>query len=218
MHRCPTLYASKPTTGLYIQESALHSKNCIMSPAEPDQDFFKSIQWCKEVLDDPDFVIVPTHARRYKEKTTENALFARTLKTAETINACLSMKRRPAQGSLRVDEVRTLLSLGSGLNGNPKVCHGGIAATIMDEVMAVLLTVNKDIENAPVRGATVTAFLHVTYLKAVTTPQVVLVTAKFQETKGRKYFIESAVMNGEKDVLAKANALFVKLNGPKEKL
>jgi acyl-coenzyme A thioesterase PaaI-like protein len=128
------------------------------------------------------------------------------------------MYRRPAQGSWRVDEVRTLLSLRSGLNGNPRVCHGGIVAAIMDEVMGVLLTVNKDLENAPVRRATVTAFLNVTYLKAVTTPQVVLVTAKFQEVKGRKYFIESAVLNGEKAVLAKANALFVKLNEPKERL
>lgn len=190
-----------------------------MSSAGPDRDVFQTIPWCDKILNDPSLVLVPTTSRRYKEATTEDAFFGRTLNTAETIDACVSLYRRPTPpGSSRIDEVLTLLSLGSGLNGWPKVCHGGAVATIVDEVMGVLLSVNRHHGDAQFRGTTMTAYLNVKYLKAVATPQVVLVKAKFQQVKGRKRFVESTVMNGEGDVLAEGSALFVDVREQKEKL
>src|SRR5438477_8666761 len=113
----------------------------------PDQDHFHSIPWCAKLLNEPEFIITPTFSRQYKEST-EDALFAKTLKTDDTIGACLSLYKRPASGVSRINEVRTLLSLGYGVNGNSHLCHGGIVATIIDEVMGILLTVNKNLENA----------------------------------------------------------------------
>lgn len=39
------------------------------------------------------------------------------------------------------------------LNGYPHLCHGGIVATIMDEVMGTLLAVNKSLGDANIKGA-----------------------------------------------------------------
>ena len=86
----------------------------------------------------------------------------------------------------------------------------------MDEVMGMLLSVNKDLEGAIVREATVTASLNVTFIKPVKTPGTVLVTAKFKDITGRKYFIVSSVRDANGVVLAKAEALWVGLNGSKE--
>src|SRR5215469_10640366 len=179
-----------------------------------DLQHFRSISWCADLLDDPAFIITQTISRQDKSST-EDALFAETLKTEDTISACLSMYKRPTTGVARIDEVRTLLTLGYRLNGYPHVCHGGIVSTIMDEVMGMLLSVNKDLEGAIVREATVTASLNITFIKPVKTPGTVLVTAKFKDITGRKYFIESSVRDANGVVLAKAEALWIGLNGSK---
>lgn len=41
-------------------------------------------------------------------------------------------------------EVRTIAELGDGVNGHPRVAHGGFVATLLDEVMGVLITLNSD--------------------------------------------------------------------------
>ena len=35
--------------------------------------------------------------------------------------------------------VMTLLDLGNGMNGHPNVCHGGFVATMLDEILGVLV-------------------------------------------------------------------------------
>lgn len=107
---------------------------------------------------------------------TEDALFAETLKSDETICAFSSFYTQPAPGVAQIDEVHTLLSLGYRLNGYPHLCHDGIVVTIIDEAMGTLLVVNKSLRNADIESAPVTAYLNVIYLKPVATPQTVLVT------------------------------------------
>ncbi len=183
-----------------------------------DQDYFLSIPWCAKLLQQgSDFLITPAVSRQSKEST-EDALFAETLKTDDTIRACLSFYRRPPPGATQIDEVHTLLGLSYGVNGHPNVCHGGIVAVIMDEAMGILLTVNKKLENATIKGALVTAYLNITYLKPVVTPQAVLVTAKLREVKGQKHYIEGSVQDGCGTVLAEAEALWIEARVPKEKL
>ena len=152
-----------------------------------DYEFFQKIPWCKDILHDPRYV---TRAYLREPKgNTEDTLFHQTLNTEDTIKAWLSMYRKPAQDASRVDEVRSILHLVSSLCGHPRVCHGGVVATIMDEIMGVLLAVNKNLENAQVQGVTVTAYLNTRYLKPVMTPQVVLITAKIAKFEGRKLFL-----------------------------
>ncbi|KAL9122430.1 MAG: hypothetical protein Q9187_001011 [Circinaria calcarea] len=184
---------------------------------DPDQAYFQLIPWCQKLLDDRDLVIIATPSRQYKEST-EDALFAETLNTQETIRACLSFYKQPPLGVSHVHEVCMLVSLGYRVNGYPHLCHGGIIATILDEVMGNLLTVNKNMEHAAVRGTSVTAYLNVTYLKPVVTPLTILLTARFREITGRKYYVDASIEDGNKAVLAKAEALFIRVDKLKETL
>ena len=145
-------------------------------------------------------------------------MFAETLNTDDTIKACLSFYKQPPLGARHVDEVCMLLSLGYGVNGYPHLCHGGVVATIVDEVMGNLLTVNKNMDNAAIGGTSVTAYLNITYLKPVATPQTVLLTANFREIKERKYYIDASVKDGFGVFLATAEALWVRVDRSKGNL
>ncbi|MCJ1472486.1 hypothetical protein MMC13_001134 [Lambiella insularis] len=179
--------------------------------AESEQAYFESIPWCARILNDYDFITVPTPSRTFKAST-EDALFAETLKTHDTIRACLTLYKRPPTGKIYTGEIRTLLHLGPGLNGIPNICHGGIQATVLDEVMGFLMIVNKTLDTS-VSGGGATANLNVSYLKPVTTPQTVLVIAKIREVKGRKYYVDGWIENADGMKLTKAEGLFLNFGG-----
>jgi acyl-coenzyme A thioesterase THEM4 len=123
-------------------------------------------------------------------------------------------------------EVRTLLTLGSDVNGYPHTAHGGLVATVIDEVMGILLSVNKDHEEQRIlaqeasslarpRLSTMTASLELAYRKPVPTPCTVLVRVWFESVDDRKHFIRGSLDNGAGEVLTQARALMVRA---KEKL
>jgi acyl-coenzyme A thioesterase PaaI-like protein len=175
---------------------------------EPDLIHFQEIPWCAELLSSPNIVITPTESREYKAST-EDALFAETFKTDDTISACISFYPRYSPGARRIEEVHTLLTLGYRLNGYPGRAHGGVLATVIDEVMGILLGINKRLGLIATRGDTVTAYLNVSYVKPVQTPGTVLVSARFKEVMGRKHFLEATIKDGGGAVLARAEALFI---------
>ncbi|MCJ1391804.1 hypothetical protein MMC18_004671 [Xylographa bjoerkii] len=183
--------------------------------ADSDIEYLQSIPWCAKILGDPSFVRIPTSTRQFKEST-EDTLFAETLKTDDTIRAWVAVFRQPTPGATKIEEVRTIITLGYRLNGYPHLCHGGVVATIMDEVMGTLCSVNK--RRNGIIGGSVTASLSVSFLKPVRTPQVVLVTANFGEIKGRKSYVESSMKASDGIILAKAEALFIRIDDPKERL
>ena len=192
---------------------------------DKEREFFLSTPWCAELLNDPDFIAIDTPSRFYKETTTEDALIAKTLKTEDTLQAITTFCRRPTAGTTRVEEVRQLISLGYGVNGYPHIAHGGIIGTVMDEAMGILLLMNKTpddlVRNRDSRKSMdhlVTAYLKVTYLKPVITPQIVLVTAHLNEVTGKKFFIDGNLRDADGDMLANAEALWLWLKKPKEKL
>jgi len=185
--------------------------------AETDQAYFESIPWCAKLIQSPEFAIAPSFSRTYKPST-EDSFFAETLKTENTIKAAISLYKRPTPEHSSTDEVRIILSLGSGMNGNPHVCHGGAVAAMMDDAMGVLLTLYKDANNRPLSNSTVTASLNVSYLQLVATPQVVQVVAKFGEIKGRKFYINAQIEDGEGTVLSRAESLWIKTAKTKLKL
>jgi len=190
-----------------------------MNQTQEDRDLnhFQSIPWCAKHLQDPSFNLFPTYSTQYKA-TTEDALFAETLKTDDTFRATISLYKNPPPGAVRTEEVRWFFTLGPKVNGYTHVCHGGIVATIIDEAMGLLLTLNEKMEKKPTRSHFVTAYLNVTYLKPVPTPSTVLVTVKVKEIKGRKHFFESTVVDGEGAVLAKADSLYVEVKAREERL
>ena len=81
-----------------------------------------------------------------------------------------------------------------------------------------MLTVNKNMKDAAIRGVTVTAYLNITYLKPVATPQTVLLTANFRDIKGYKYYIDASAKDGSGVFLAKAEALWIRVDRSKENL
>ncbi|KFY92157.1 hypothetical protein V500_04287 [Pseudogymnoascus sp. VKM F-4518 (FW-2643)] len=185
--------------------------------ADDDLTFFQSIPWCASFINDPGFVTIPTISRVSKEST-EDALFGGILKTDKTISACLSLYKKPATSTASIEEVTTLLSLESGLNGYARICHGGIVATILDEVMGILLSLNKDREAEVARAtggqveqmAEVTAELTVKYLKPVETPQNVRVKVWISRREGRKFWMQGTIEDKSSTVLARGEAIFVR--------
>ncbi len=121
-----------------------------------------------------------------------------------------------------------LLSVGSGVNGHPRRLHGGVIASIFDEAMGTLMTVNRDLAIAAGAGkgspgggiegggdvgmittSTSTAYLRTSFLKLIPTPQVLVASAWLREIKGRKVFVEADIRNGKDVVLAKCDALWI---------
>ena len=184
-----------------------------MMSMDEERDFFLSTPWCAKLLNDPDFLPRPTPSRKYKS-TTEDALFAQTLKTEDTISAVTTFYRKPAPEATRVEEVRMLVSLEYGVNGWPQMAHGGIVGTILDEAMGTLATLGnrpQSRDDGQLTVHMVTAYLKVTYLKPVVTPQIVLVTASLKEIKGTKHYYDGEMKDADGTVLAKAESLFLAL-------
>lgn len=185
---------------------------------EADEAHIRSIPWCAALISGPSIVILPTESRAPKEST-EDALFAQTLKTPDTISGCLTFYDRANNSSAHINKINTLISLGSAVNGYPHVAHGGLVATLVDEIMGLLLSVNKHPKVAfPDIGRTVTAYLHITYLKPVVTPATILVSARFKEVAGRKLFLEASVEDRWGVALAKAEALWIRVDKERERL
>jgi acyl-coenzyme A thioesterase PaaI-like protein len=188
-----------------------------------DVSYFKSIAWCSSLISSPNYTIAVTRSREPKD-TTEDALFAETLKTGTTISACLSLYKNPVGQVQPIEETRRLLALGSGLNGWPNICHGGITATILDEVMAHLLTLRMDREDEILRAAgktprqrlsSFTGELTVKYLRPIATPQTVCVVARVQRSEGRKVWLEGVVEDQFGTPLSTGTSLYIAVRPPK---
>lgn len=89
-----------------------------------------------------------------------------------------------------------------GRNG---AVHGGAVAHLFDSLLGFCAF--------RLSGMTAlrTAFLHVDYRKIVPVGKQVQVDAGIDETSGRKVFVSGRILDGD-EVLAEANALFLRLN------
>lgn len=169
-----------------------------------------SIPWCKDLLRDKNIVVEIPVGRQVK-RGGDDAAFAYTFKTKETIPLYVVLHQPPQQPGSPVNEVKGILQIGSGLSGFPNTCHGGIVATILDEIMGELINVNLK-HRAILRTSYMTAYINTTYLKPVSTPSTILARARVSKIDGRKLLSTSTIEDGHGTVLAKAEALFVGLN------
>ena len=189
-----------------------------MPTPDLDRAYFLNIPWCASLLQDPSFTLIPTGSRQPKPSSTEDTAFAETLNTKATIGAYIEFYQKPAPGTAEINELRTLLSLGYGVNGHADICHGGIVAAILDEVMGNILTRNTQIGNEKIARHHFTVYLNTTYVRPVKTPQVVLVKSWVKEIKGRKYYTEGVIVDEKGLVLSKGEALFIGVLESKAKL
>ncbi|GKT62083.1 thioesterase superfamily protein [Colletotrichum tofieldiae] len=201
-----------------------------MGSTNPDVQHFLGIPWCAALLGEPG-TVRDTASSRFPKPSTEDQLFSTTLHTEETIAAYLMFYKRPSSSSASpasssstvaadddggnlVRELRAFLTLRAGVNGYPNVSHGGIVATVLDETIGMVFLVNKTEGLMPAESY-MTAYLNVTYVRPVETPQTVLCAVEVVRVKGRKWWIRGRIEDREGRVLAKAESLFVRL---KEKL
>ncbi|KAH9904891.1 thioesterase superfamily protein [Xylariomycetidae sp. FL2044] len=178
-----------------------------------DHAHFAAIPWCAQHLRGPR-VRAATPLDRTPKPANEDTLFAGTLKyTPGTITAILQIYDEPEEPGARVDAVKCLATLGSGMNGHPNVLHGGIVATLLDEVIGLLIPINRG-RGTIGRGSSsayMTAFLNTTYVRPVPTPSTVLVRANFVKVEGRKLFAEGTIEDEHGVVLARGTALYVEI-------
>lgn len=169
-----------------------------------------STPWCKSLLDNKNLVVEIPVGRQVK-RGGDDAAFAYTFKTKHTIPIYLVFYQPPEKSGEPVNEVLGILQLRGGLNGFPNTCHGGIVATILDEIMGELINVNLK-HRAIMRTSYMTAYINTTYVKPVRTPSTILARGRISKIDGRKLLATAAIEDGEGTVLAKAEALFIGLN------
>jgi thioesterase superfamily protein 4 len=116
----------------------------------------ESISWVARLINDPKWTQTQTGSRLPKAST-EDSFFAETLATERTIRSCLTLRTtQESNDDLPYKEIVTIVELGDGLNGFPKLCHGGMLATLLDEVCGVLIMSNtaRSVERAKSLGST----------------------------------------------------------------
>ncbi|KAF2124402.1 hypothetical protein P153DRAFT_390441 [Dothidotthia symphoricarpi CBS 119687] len=96
----------------------------------------------------------------------------------------------------------TLVSLGEGIDGGVRRLHGGVSATLLDQVMGTLISYVYE-------NTCATSELRVKYLKAVVTPCVLLCRAKIVREVGRWVEVVGWVEDGCGTVFAEAWGAFV---------
>ncbi len=160
-------------------------------------------------LDGPDMV-VQTPQSRFPRATGEHELFSRTLNSRDTIPAFVMAYRRPRDAGAQVRELKSFLTLDAGINGYPGVCHGGIVATILDEVMALIFYINQE-RGTGFNADYMTAYLNTTYLAPIRTPGTIMVVLGVAKDEDRKVFLEAHIEDENGTVLAKGDCLYVAL-------
>ncbi|KAI1420065.1 HotDog domain-containing protein [Xylaria sp. FL1777] len=174
-----------------------------------DHSHFAAIPWCARHLQG-DRMITEAPLSRTIKPDEEDTLFAETLNSKRGIFRMLHVYKEPLSPTERVNEIKTLLTLGSGLNGYPGVCHGGVVVTVLDEVISHLVPLNQERKTIP-SGAHMTAYLNTRFVKPVSTPATILTRAWFTKVEGRKYFMQGTIEDENGIILAQADALFVQL-------
>jgi acyl-coenzyme A thioesterase PaaI-like protein len=192
---------------------------------------FLRIPWTRALLSRPNLITRVPDSRSLKS-TNEDSLFATTLKTPTTIRDCITVYPRPEPSDSHINEITTLATLGSALDGHPGILHGGIVASLLDEAMGILQTVNHERDHflavgrgvaegeSPANGlGSFTAFLDVTYERPVRSGAAVQVVARYVKREGRKQWIDAEVRqvlvgggedeDGEVVVCARGSGLFV---------
>ncbi|EPE10233.1 thioesterase superfamily protein [Ophiostoma piceae UAMH 11346] len=231
-------------------------------------DYFLSIPWCRAHLRPAErlpagsvaptvHIVQPSFRRRApparnpdgsitsSPDTIDNA-FATTLNSKDTIGAFTLFYNEPAAPAAAhpdyrppVVELKGFMRLGSGMNGHIGLAHGGFVATILDEVLGLLIPINRSRSRhnkrlglelplpelaspAEVAAAKsgrmdnpyVTGYLNTTYVRPVKTMATILVTARYTRVEGtRKYYFEGGIHDENNQLLAKGECVFITLKG-----
>ncbi|CAF0724436.1 unnamed protein product [Adineta ricciae] len=130
--------------------------------------------------------------------------------TERTNNASSNSSESQDTTSQLYEEVRVAFHLGEGVCGHKGIVHGGLTATMIDEVSGAAAFFSV--------GPCFTANLNVDYKKPLLTPAWILVRAHVERVDGRKAYIHASVENGEDEIYAEAVVLYIKPKKPAEEI
>ncbi|EXJ96291.1 hypothetical protein A1O1_01417 [Capronia coronata CBS 617.96] len=195
---------------------------------EESRRHFASVEWTNKYLSDPLYKPIPTFSRVLKESG-EDHFFARTVSTPATIPHLVTLQLKNFEtppevpkGTLKGKESQTavtrvpekpdcvmLLSLGRpGLDGHPRIIHGGMACAILDEMIGLCLMLHHQHICGP-RDSLFTVNLNVTFRAPVPTPGDVLVKTWVVAREGRKWLAHGQIIDKDGVVLTEAEGLWV---------
>ena len=165
--------------------------------------------WAKDVVAqidaDKDRLKIRELYTRVPKASTEDSLFARTLNSSATIRNAVSVWDPSSRAH---GELTWLLEIGDGLNGHPKIVHGGLTAVIMDEVLwAAHFNATK------LSGFT--ANLSVDYRAPMPADSTLLARAWLEKVDGRKRWLKGTIQGPDGVVYGEATALFLLLKSAK---
>jgi len=104
--------------------------------------------------------------------------------------------------------IRGRFQLTSDYEGASGYIHGGIIATLLDEVMSKVNRFRK--------ARAVTAELNVEYLRPVQVGQELVIEGWESDAQGRNLFLQSEIRDSSGKVLARGRGRFVDLNAPRD--
>lgn len=158
-----------------------------------------NIPWCIEIMRNAEWKAFPSR------ENSSNKLFSDTLWTDTTIRAHRSYYKSPPPGHTFGGELRTLLSLGNGVDGYPGMCHGGLLSLIFDDAIHELAA-----QEIPDESVSVT--LNVIFRRPVRTPTVVVCKVWMpKKPEGRKAWVHASIEDGLGGVHASAESFILKM-------
>lgn len=187
--------------------------------SEYDISTFKSIPWVADLLRDESFITVEPWLQA---KMVEDKLFQSTLNSPSKLKAFLPQYRKTRKSeksssemSDEVEELRLFWLLGSDLDGNPGMLHGGIIMTLLDEAMGLVLVLDGYYAGSPKRESSqpaVTAYLNTKFRRPISTPAAIMVHVQLiEKVEDRKWKVQATVYDSGNQALASGEGLFVKL-------
>ncbi|KAF9121294.1 hypothetical protein BGW39_010643 [Mortierella sp. 14UC] len=124
--------------------------------------------------------------------------------TAGTLRGDGKLGVRPALFQSKDEQqVLSVLHVGSDMCGHPNITHGGLLATLLDEITAMTA-----IPNLPGKTG-FTANLNINYRHPCIADQFIIAQSEVTSTEGRKAFVKATLKTVSGTLLADATALFI---------
>lgn len=194
-------------------------------PAGPDGRFPSQDQLFKTSLRTSD--AVPEYLGFYRSPFSDAADSTRPPSRSSPPTGAGAKGEQKKNQRFLINTLSLLIDLRPGVNGFNGTVHGGFIASLIDEAMGCLLFANaealrgrdaipSDVVDLANAGAIFTASMNVQFVRPIATPQVVLATATFDRTEGRKLWLSFDVRNGDGKVLARGEGLWMSVR--KERL
>lgn len=178
------------------------------------RDRLQQTAWCKAILGDPDLTPVTTEARAVKPDH-EDSLLSETLNTEATIPFWQAFyKPLPDSSNGPWAELQVIVGVGHGLDGHPKLAHGGFISFVLDEAITQLAAYHR-----PSRLAGFTKLLTTDFQKPIPTPGTVLIKVWLEaRSERRKSWLKANIEDGNGAVFATAESLVIEVKDDSSKL